>query len=379
MKVLHFCNLIPNKTGAYESLLAAIGKEFRVHGDELVMVFAGGPIPPVAEAFREQGVRWRVIDGWSDGQGGEYPWRFCRPALRLLRDEQPDVATVHFGNELPSALVCLLAPRKPKRVRWIWEQDQQICAPSVLASRISKIGLLGRVFDRLLAVYDGGRDSFLLRRVPAGRIEVIYNSVADYRPSRQRGWLRGELGLRPDDIVVVSTGWLIPRKRIDFILRAFSRALPDMKYAVRLVVLGGGPLRGELEALAVELDVDAQVYFFGQRNDVREILAVADVVVHAAKGEGSTYAILESMCAGIPVVVTEAGAAREQVVDGGSGYVLARDDLEGFADRLRSLVHDAGLRRKLGAAARERWRQRYRVEDAAKKYYELYRSVAGGE
>lgn len=379
MKVLHFCNLIPDKTGAYENLLVAIGKEFRVHGDQLVMAFAGGPIAPVAEALRRQGVKWRIIDGWSDGQGGEHPWHFCGPALRLLRKEQPDVATVHFGNELPSALVRFLAPRQPKRVRWIWEQDQQMRDPSVLTSRVSKIRLLGQVFDRMLAVYDGGRDSFLRRRVPADRIAVIDNSVADYQSSRPHGWLREELGLSETDILVVSTGWLVPRKRIDFILRAFSRTLLRTKHTVRLVLLGGGPLRGKLEMLAEELGVGAQTCFFGQRNDVREILAEADALVHASSAETCTYAITESMCAGIPAVVTDAGAAREQIVNGDSGYVLAHDDRDGFADRLLDLVNDAELRKRLGAAARERWQQRYRLEEAARKYHELYRTVAAGE
>jgi L-malate glycosyltransferase len=379
MKVLHFCNLIPNKTGAYESLLAAIGREFRAHGDELVMAFAGGPIPPVAEALREQGVKWRIIDGWSDGHGSEHPWRFCSPALQLLRKERPDVATVHFGNELPSILVSLLASRGPKRVRWIWEQDQQISAPSALTERLSRIRLLGQVFDRVVAVYDGGRESLLRRNVPAGRVEVIYNAVADHEPARKRGWLREELELGENDVIAVSTGWLVPRKRIDFILRAHSRTLLGARRTVRLVVLGGGPLRSALETEAVELGVSKQTCFFGQRNDVREILAEADVLVHSAAGEGSTYAITESMCAGIPAVVTEAGAAREQIADGESGFVLGRDDCAGFAERLLTLVNDSELRLRLGAAARERWRRFYRIEDAAKKYHALYRAVAAGE
>jgi len=378
MKVLHFCNLFPNKTGAYENLLAAIGKEFCAHGDELVMAFAGGPIPPVAEALREQGVKWRVIDGWSDGRGGEHPWHFCRPALRLLRKERPDVATVHFGNELPSLLVRMLAPRGPKPTRWIWEQDQQIRDPSALTARLSKIRLLGHVFDKVVAVYDGGRESFLRRRVPAGRVEVIYNAVGDYEPTRKRGWLREELGLGENDIIAVSTGWLVPRKRIDFVLRAFSATLLGTRHTVRLIALGGGPLRDTLEKKALELGVGRQTCFFGQRNDVREILAEADVLVHASAAETCTYAITESMCAGIPAVVTEAGAAREQIADGVTGFVLGRNDCDGFADRLLSLVNDRALRRRLGAAARERWQQFYRLEDAARKYYALYRSVAGG-
>jgi len=146
MKLLLFCNLIPLKTGAYETLLAAIGSEFKKVNDEFVVVFAGEPIPPVAESLRAAGVRWHILPEWV-GRGGRFhwgmvslgkkcngsnpttsfslnpqspisnlqsrervrPWGFVLPALRLLRQERPDVAAVHFGNELPTLVVSLLS------------------------------------------------------------------------------------------------------------------------------------------------------------------------------------------------------------------------------------------------------------------------------
>jgi glycosyltransferase involved in cell wall biosynthesis len=82
------------------------------------------------------------------------------------------------------------------------------------------------------------------------------------------------------------------------------------------------------------------------------------------------------MATGIPAVVTEAGAAREQIEDGVSGFVVERDDLDGLASRIDLLVRDTDRRRAMGAAARKRWDASYRLETAARRYCELYRALA---
>ena len=377
MKTVHFCNLISNKVGAYELLLASVGKEFNAHGDRLVMVFAGEPIPEVAELLREQNVEWRIIEGWGDTEANVRPWRFCLPAVRILRKERPDVAAVHFGNEMPSVLTRFLSWFLGcRRLRWVWEQDQQIQNPISVKKWFSQIRLVGLLFDRLVAVYDGARNSFLLRQIPEQRIRIIYNPVGDYQQAKDKGWLRSQLGVANEDVLLVSTGWLVRRKRIDFILKSFKYATSRCEQRSHLVLLGDGPEKERLTQMAQDLGIADQIHFLGVRNDVREILNEADILVHSSVAETCTYAITESMCAGIPAVVTEAGAAREQIVNGETGYVLERDDMDGFVDRILGLMKNGDLRCKLGRAARERWSERYRLEVSASKYYELYRSLA---
>lgn len=394
MKTLFFCNLVPMKTGAFETVLAAIGQAFREGGDEFVVVFAGNPIPPVADSLRASGVRWHTIPEWAERAGraegsatatGErvHPWHFVMPALGLIRLERPDVAVVHFGNELPTLAASLLARAAVRRPpRWIWQQDQQIQAPGRLSRRLSRIRLLALGVDRFVAVYEGGRQSLVQRGIPAARISVIHNSVAPYTATRPKGWLRKQLGIPAGDGIAVSTGSLIPRKRIDFILRAFGVVTHRRPAQAaggagwHLLVIGEGPERERLVALARELAIDARVRFLGLRDDVREILAEADLLVHASLAETCTYAVTESMAAGIPAVVTEAGAAREQIEDGVSGYILDSLDTRGFEERLERLLADASLRARMGREAEARWRKFLVVETAAKAYHNLYARTA---
>lgn len=371
MKTVLFCNLVPGKAGAFERLLGDIGRASAAAGDTFMPVLAGEPIPVVAAAWRQTGMRWRLIPGWDDASG-VHPWRFWGLALRILAEERPDVAAVSFGNELPT-LAAALASRRPgaRAPRWVWQQDQQIRDPGPLSARISKIRALSWGIDHFIVVYEGGRQSLVRRGIAAERVDVIYNRIADHVPVRPAGWLRKEVGLPPDAVVAVCAGSLIARKRPDFVLAAIE-SVRARHPGMSLLFIGEGPLRTVLEPRA-----GGAVRLLGLRNDVRDVLAEADLLVHAALAETCTYAITESMAAGIPAVVTDAGAAREQVADGESGYVLAPGDAAGFAERVGRLAGDSALRAAFGRAARARWAARFHSESPGDAYHAVYRQVLG--
>lgn len=379
MTILHYCNLIPDKEGAFEHLLCCNAEEFAAHGDRYVGVFARTPIESVRKRLEVAGAVLETIPEWSEGEGREHPWHFVLPALRLLKREKPDIAVVQFGNELPALILSLLGDLSGlRRVRWLWVQDQQVCSPSRLTARLNRLRVLSWRFNHFLAVYDGGKVSIARRGVPAERITAISNAIPDYTPTRPRGWLRAELGLPPESLLVVGVAWLVARKRIDFIIDAFRRARDRLGPGadVHLLLVGDGPERASLRQLARESGQESTVHFLGLRNDVRDIVAECDLLVHASRAETCTFVITESMCAGIPAVVTFSGAAREQIDDGVSGYVLEREDRDGFVVRMADLLADAERRSQFGGAARARWSQRYRVEVAAKTYYQMYRELS---
>ncbi len=379
MTILHFCNLIPDKEGAFEHLLCCNAEEFAAHGDRYVCVFARMPIEPVRQRLEAAGAVLETIPQWSGGEGREHPWRFVLPALRLLKREKPDVAVVQFGNELPALVLSLLGDLNGLRaVKWLWAQDQQVCDPSPLAARLNRLRVLSRRFDHFLAVYGGGKVSMAKRGVPTERITAISNSIPDHQPSRPDGWLKDKLGLGADSLLVVSVAWLVKRKRMDFVINAFGAARERVASGrdAHLLVVGDGPERDALRQVATARGIASQVHFLGLRNDVRDVVAECDLLVHASRAETCTFVITEAMCAGVPAVVTFAGAAREQIEDGVSGYILEPDDRDGFIARLVELLEDAERRSRFGHAARERWASRYRVELAAKRYYEMYRELA---
>lgn len=385
MKVLHFCNLYPSKLGSFERFLGNLGRLMRDNGDVSVIGIAGVPIDKVAGLLKDAGVRWYINKWWSDGAGTEHPWGYCLPALRVILREKPDLVVVSFGNELPCVVVCFIAWLLGIRnCRWVWIQHQQICDPTWLSKRVSRMRLLGLVFNRITTVYEGGRKSVILRGVAPDKVITIYNGSSEAQPGKAKGWLRKELGIPAESTVIVCTSWLIERKRIDFLLRAFGdliqlRAFTRKKAGITnmpvLIIVGDGPLRKQLEQLAVALKVDRWVHFLGMRNDVSDVLYDADIFALTSIAEACANAILEAMSFSLPVVATDAGASREQIIDGVSGFVVAPDDFYGFVDRLGKLEFDVELRRSMGAKARSRWMRGFSSKESARNHYELWKSL----
>jgi glycosyltransferase involved in cell wall biosynthesis len=111
----------------------------------------------------------------------------------------------------------------------------------------------------------------------------------------------------------------------------------------------------------------------GHRTDVREVLSAADFFVLPSQREGLSYALLEAMALGLPVVVSDAPGNPEAVGD--TGIVARQGDTKAFADAFRRLL-DPGLRAALGEQARKRVLALFAVDDMVRRTREVYRDVA---
>ncbi len=195
----------------------------------------------------------------------------------------------------------------------------------------------------LLGVSDSVRDDMRksLPGWPAERIETLYNriDVEQLQGSQFSAEdARIELGLAPSAWVVGNVGRLHPDKDQATLLRGFALALPGLPENSQLVVLGKGRLEENLKALARELGIGAHVLFMGQVADARRYFKAFDVFALSSDHEPFGMVLLEAMVAGVPVVATSCGGAREVVEDVGLMFPL------GDEQRLaQGLVHMAGL------------------------------------
>jgi glycosyltransferase involved in cell wall biosynthesis len=194
--------------------------------------------------------------------------------------------------------------------------------------------------------------------LPPDRVRVLYNGVlaeayARVPPSAGRR-IRQQLGLAGNARVIGIVGRVEPGKGIRPLLQAMPAVLAACPDAALLVV-GDGPTRGESERLALELGIGAAVRFTGYRSDVPELLGAMDVMAAPSTAEqGLGYAVLEAMCAGVPVVTTHCGGPAECVVDGASGLLVPVADVPALAEALVRVLSDAQLREALGDGARRR-------------------------
>jgi glycosyltransferase involved in cell wall biosynthesis len=164
-------------------------------------------------------------------------------------------------------------------------------------------------------------------------------------------------------------------KRPDLLVRALAslRATSDDAH---LVIVGDGPEREELRALADQLGLHDAVQFLGTRSDVPEILSTASCVALVSDYEGAPYALLEGMASGAPVVATSVGGVPEMLEDGRTGILVSPGDVESLTTALRRMLADPEAAAAMGAKAREAVARDYSREQMTLRLVDEYVAAA---
>jgi len=227
-----------------------------------------------------------------------------------------------------------------------------------------------------------GRDVMRLVRevdkIPASRVRIIYNGVdtAEFAPDQKRRELmRAELGYAPGDRILISVGRLAPEKGYDTLLRALA-LLAQADKGTRLVLVGDGPRRGFLQDLTKELGLQDRVRLLGNRKDIRDLLAAADVFVLSSLSEGVSKSLLEAMAMALPVVATSVGSTPEVVLAEKTGLLVPARRPDLLAQALAAVLHDSQSAR-WGRAGRERVEAEFSLPATVAAYARLYREVLG--
>ncbi len=223
--------------------------------------------------------------------------------------------------------------------------------------------------QRVICVSRGVRDT--LHRefgVSRQRITHIPNGVdPDRLVPGDRGAVCGALGIDPGRRIVVAVGRLDRRKGFDVFLRALAVA----DASATAVIVGEGPMRGELERLAARLELG--LVLPGHRPDAVEIMGVADGFVLPSTSEQHPVALLEAMGLGLPVVAADVGDAAETV--GRGGVVVPPGDVVALGEALGRLLDDDPLAAEKGAAARRRVVDRYSARRMARAHARVYEDL----
>jgi glycosyltransferase involved in cell wall biosynthesis len=206
------------------------------------------------------------------------------------------------------------------------------------------------------------------------KLRLIYNGIESAGAMHDKGDARAVLRLDADALIGIVVANLIPYKGHRELIDALALAAPKLPPGWQMLCVGAGyDLQPELEALAAEKGLGANLRFLGQRFDVPRLLQAADFgVLPSRANEGFSNAILESMREGLPMIVTDIGGNAEAVVDGETGFVVPPADTAALAAALLRLAHDPALRRKLGEAGRERLAKHFTLADCVAKYRALY-------
>ncbi len=199
----------------------------------------------------------------------------------------------------------------------------------------------------------------------------IHNGVnADHFTDRfeqgEKTELRQKLGIGDSDYVVGNCAVLRPVKRHKDLIDA-TAALAGKGIDCRLLIIGDGPTRGELEKYIHTAGMSDRVIITGFIKDVRPYLSICDCVAISSSSETFSNAILEAMSMGKPVISADVGGADEQIDTGVNGFIYPMGDVNALAGHMETL-RDVNLRTRMGIASRQLVEEKFRLEKMIASY-----------
>jgi glycosyltransferase involved in cell wall biosynthesis len=346
------------------SQLLVLAKGLRQAGIEVHICALSGANPRQAD-FAAAGInthtiarRWQ-LDPLADWQ-----------LVRYVRKLQPDV--VHTWDTVPGMFGPVMAGRpfvaghyridrwKPA---WQWALERRFLRHAARPTANS------RSSQAWLAHHD----------IPIDKSKILPTSAG---PSTQSDISRTELlktlNLPPDARLIGVIGQLTPQKRVKDLIWA-ADLLRVLHNNLRLLVIGDGPLRSQLEEYArLASDLD-HIRFLGAGNDTWRITPHLDVLWNASENTGLSAAILEAMVARVPVVASDTPSNRELITDGETGYLIPPGTRAGRAARARltdRILTDAELASRLAKAAAERVARCFSTDQMLQQHLALYEEVS---
>jgi len=232
-----------------------------------------------------------------------------------------------------------------------------------------------RMAHRVIANCQVVRNQLIKEGVNPARIVQHYNGLDLDRVKIVSGLTRAKaramFGL-PEDrrFITIVANLHNPVKDHSMFLRAAARVHANVSDAA-FIVAGEGVLMEDLRTQAEELGVGKDIFFVGRCDDVASLLFASDIGVLSSKAEGFANAILEYMAAGLPVVATDVGGAREAIVEGETGFLVPSGDNLAMAERIIQLLKSDKLR-AMGERGRAIVETKFSAENHLENTLELY-------
>ncbi|HLO18740.1 MAG TPA: GT4 family glycosyltransferase PelF [Anaerolineales bacterium] len=224
------------------------------------------------------------------------------------------------------------------------------------------------VMDVLVAVTEELRSRSIREGARPERVLTIPNGI-QLLPVKKKSAETSQktLSIPAGYAFLLSVGRLVHEKAYEVLIQAIDIVVKEYPNMM-LAIAGSGVLEDELRRLIEKLHLDDKIRLLGNRHDVHDLMANADVFVMSSRSEGMPMALLEAMGFGLPVVITRVGGLEEVVEDQTQGLLVPPEDPQELAKAILKLLHDPVLCSNMGKNARQRIEEKYTTERMCRQY-----------
>lgn len=308
------------------------------------------------------------------------PWSRRKPLLKTARAvariiDQEGISVLHCFNyyaDFVGVLAKWMTGVRIVATMWMWGD---LGWKRAILQRAERMALYA--FDEVTAQsHDALRDTaqpFL----PAERIRLLicgYSEKAVTLPREERARRRQELGIEPDDIVLLHVARFWPEKAHDVLIDGFDE-VRKQRPGVKLLMAGVGPEQPKVREMVAGRGLEPWVRFLGFRPDLPEVHGLADIQVHPSRREGLPLAVCSGMAAGMPIVASRVGGIPEVIVHERTGLLIESGRPDQLTQAVIRLIDDPEQRKRLGQQAQTFLRDEYSLELATAKLQEMYEEV----
>lgn len=296
----------------------------------------------------------------------------ARKLRQKLKEIMPDVVHTHLGHadllglwacrNLPVKLFCTM---HNIWFKWNWK-DRIIFKTytfllNTVASHCKVICISGVVADHVRRRLS----------VPESRIHLMYNAIPRSNYDKSRNEARQDLNISASSFCLLFVGRLSLQKSVDTLLRAAALVRPEVPN-LKVLIVGEGGLRPELERLCHALQLNEVVEFRGTTFFPDQYFVSADVFVLPSLFEGMGIVLLEAFRAGLPIVASNVEGPKELVKDRETGLLFEPKQPQQLAALIKKLYEDENLRSRLGRKGKDEFENKFEMEQYVKQVEALY-------
>ncbi|MCY4021540.1 MAG: glycosyltransferase [Chloroflexi bacterium] len=359
MRVAHVIK-VTRISGAERHLLVLLSalRQRDVDAHLLILVEADKPMTDMVSAAKDRGIPLRRLTIHRD-----YDLTLLFKIRRVLRQIKPDIVHTHlihadlyglFAAKLAGIRTVISSRHNDDQFRFhpMWRR----ISPALWRLTSGGIAISAAIRDFMIEV----------EAAPDEKINVVqygleHKWIADEELRAARRNLSVELRLDSDALLLGMVCRIVEQKGIPYALRAF-RQIRDRFPTANLIIAGDGDLRPQLEALARELGIDANVHWLGWRGDALKLIGAFDTLLMPSLWEGFGLVLLEAMSRRVPVIANRVSAIPEVVAHGQTGLLVEPRDVDALAAAMARLLEDHALRQHMGLLGAARLEERFNVE-----------------